>query len=107
MSYERMRVLCMFDLPMETAKEKKDYREFRKLLLENGFTMLQYSIYQRAVPNRQATKKYERILKKKIPVNGEIRLMYITEKQFNDMDLLIGSRSKQEEIVGDNKLVAI
>lgn len=107
MSYERMRVLCMFDLPMETSREQKAYREFRKALLTNGFTMLQYSIYQRAVPNRQATKKYEHILKKYIPENGEIRLLYVTEKQFNDMGLLIGTRSKQEEIVGENKLVAI
>ena len=102
-----MRVLCMFDLPMETPKEKKDYREFRKLLLSQGFTMLQYSIYQKAVPNRQSTKKYESILKKSLPENGEIRLLYVTEKQFNDMTFLMGSKSKQEELVADNKMVVI
>lgn len=107
MSYERMRVLCMFDLPMETPKEKKEYREFRKLLLSQGFSMLQYSIYQRAVPNRQATKKYENILKRALPENGEIRLLYVTEKQFNDMAFLVGTKSKQEEIVADNKMVVI
>lgn len=51
MSYEKMRVFCMFDLPTDTAKEQKQYRIFRKGLIANGFTMLQYSVYQRPVPN--------------------------------------------------------
>lgn len=97
----------MFDLPMETKSERRAYTKFRKSLLEQGFTMLQYSVYQRPVPNRQSAKKYEHLLKKSLPMNGEIRLMYISEKQFQDMKLLIGSRSHQEEKVGNNEMVII
>ena len=61
MSFERVRLVCMFDLPSETKKEMRDYRIFRKSLLENGFVMLQYSIYYRSLPNRSALKKYESI----------------------------------------------
>ncbi|MDR1773495.1 MAG: CRISPR-associated endonuclease Cas2, partial [Clostridioides sp.] len=39
----------MFDLPMETEANKKQYRKFRKGLLENGFVMLQYSVYYRVL----------------------------------------------------------
>lgn len=107
MRFEQLRLLCMFDIPMETTREKKDYRIFRKTLLENGFTMMQYSIYYRTLPNRSALKKFEDILKKKVPKNGNIRLIYVTENQFQDMLLLSGNRSRQEVVVGINRLVVI
>lgn len=107
MRYQRMRILCLFDLPVETKKEQKEYREFRKALISNGFHMLQYSVYYRVVPNRSIGKKYETILKKSIPEGGEIRLLYVSEKQFEDMQILVGHRSAQEIIVGKNKLVVI
>lgn len=46
-----MRLLIMFDLPMNTKSEQREYREFRQFLLENGFLMLQYSIYTRICTN--------------------------------------------------------
>ena len=107
MSYERVRLLCMFDLPSETKEEKRAYRIFRKHLLENGFVMLQYSIYYRSLPNRSALKKYESILKLHLPQGGNVRLLYVSEVQFQDMILLSGSRSRQEEVVGVNRLVVI
>lgn len=97
----------MFDLPVETANEKREYRIFRKELLRNGFVMLQYSVYYRAIQNRAASKKYEKALKLFLPENGEVRLISVSEKQFNDMQVLVGSRSKQEEIVGSKDLVVI
>lgn len=97
----------MFDLPSETKKEMKDYRIFRKSLLENGFVMLQYSIYYRSLPNRSSLKKYESILKRLVPQGGNVRLLYVSETQFQDMILLAGSRSRQEEVVGVNRLVVI
>nr|WP_034994568.1 CRISPR-associated endonuclease Cas2 [Liquorilactobacillus vini] len=102
-----MRILCMFDLPVETSKQKRDYRIFRKSLIENGFSMLQYSVYYRIVPNRSAGKKFESILERRLPAAGEVRLLYISEKQFEDMKLLVGQRSKQEKVVGIQKLVVI
>ncbi|MGX7350629.1 CRISPR-associated endonuclease Cas2 [Enterococcus canis] len=102
-----MRILCMFDLPMETKKEQRAYRMFRKELLANGFVMLQYSIYYRIVPNRSAGKKYETILKRMIPRTGEVRLLYVSEKQFEEMQLLVGTKGHQEQIIGNQKLVVI
>lgn len=107
MRYEQLRLVCMFDLPTETKREQKEYRIFRKHLLENGFIMLQYSIYYRTLPNRSALKKYEGILKRKVPSYGNIRLLYVTETQFQDMLLLTGTKSRQEELVGINRLVVI
>ncbi|MGM9904249.1 MAG: CRISPR-associated endonuclease Cas2 [Enterococcus sp.] len=107
MRYEAVRLVCMFDLPMDTRIETKQYRIFRKHLIANGFVMLQYSIYYRSLPNRSALGKYERILKGKIPDGGNVRLLYVSESQFEEMKLLVGVRSKQEEVVGSRRLVII
>lgn len=107
MGVEQVRLLCLFDIPMDSKKERRDYRVFRKTLIENGFVMLQYSIYYRSLPNRSALKKYEAILKRKVPKSGNVRLMYVTELQFQDMLLLTGSRSQQEEKVGSKRMVVI
>lgn len=100
-------MMCMFDLPVDTVNEKRQYRIFRKELIRNGFTMLQYSVYARAIQNRSAGKKYEKAIKRFLPVHGEVRLIAVSEKQYNDMKILVGSRSKQEELVGNKELVII
>ena len=38
-----MRILVMFDLPVETTLQRKEYRKFRKYLIKQGFLMLQES----------------------------------------------------------------
>lgn len=50
MRYEALRLLCFFDLPMESKDEKRIYRNFRKELISNGFEMLQFSVYYRTCP---------------------------------------------------------
>ena len=42
-----MWVVTMFDLPTETKEARRAYSLFRKMLLEDGFTQTQYSIYSR------------------------------------------------------------
>ena len=49
-----MRMLVMFDLPVETAKQRKDYAAFRKFLIKSGFLMMQESIYSKIVQNAVA-----------------------------------------------------
>ena len=107
MRYESMRLLCFFDLPMETNQEKRVYRNFRKELIQNGFEMLQFSVYFRTCPNRNfANKFYKRLKLSNLP-SGNVRLLAVTEKQFSEMVLIVGGRTRQEEIISDNKLVII
>ena len=107
MRYDVMRILCFFDLPTETATEKRAYRQFRKLLISNGFEMLQYSVYVRTCPNREHAKKFYRIINQEAPEHGHIRLLMVTEKQFEDMSLIIGVKNHQESVIGTNKVVVI
>lgn len=49
-----MRIIVFFDLPTETNENKREYRKFRKMLIENGFIMLQESVYCRMALNQTA-----------------------------------------------------
>ncbi|WP_394706819.1 CRISPR-associated endonuclease Cas2 [uncultured Bacteroides sp.] len=44
-----MRLLVFFDLPVETAKQRKEYRCFRHFLIKDGYLMLQESVYSKMV----------------------------------------------------------
>lgn len=79
MSYKFMKLLIMFDLPMDNNSEKRAYRIFRKYLIENGFLMLQYSIYIRICTN-QSMAKYMDKVNDNLPSDGNIRGLIITEK---------------------------
>ena len=107
MRYDVMRLLCMFDLPVETDREKKEYRYFRKKLITEGFVMLQYSVYIRTCPDRQYSERLQKRLEKNLPVNGNIRLLEITEKQYEDMKILVGTKSLNEKIAGDERFIII
>ena len=102
-----MKLICFFDLPVDTAFERREYRRFRKILLENGFTMIQYSVYVRTCPNREYSKKFIPKMRSVAPENGNIRLIAVTEKQYTDMVFILGNKSRQEEVIADNRLVII
>lgn len=107
MKYKVMRVLCMFDLPTETGEEKKAYRMFRNYLLKEGFVMIQYSVYMRTCPHRQFAHALEKRMRKHVPCSGNIRLITITEKQYEDMVFLVGSKQATEEAVGAERMVVL
>lgn len=90
MSYRFMRVIVFFDLPTLTAEDRKNYREFRKQLLKNGFYMLQESVYCRMVLNQSAENNLRQTLRKMKPKNGLVMVLSVTEKQFARADIIVG-----------------
>lgn len=102
-----MRMICMFDLPVETEDEKRAYRMFRKNLIKEGFVMMQYSVYVRVCPNRDYANRLEARIKKIVPLEGNVRLLCITEKQYEDMKLLVGSCSTAETAIGTERMIVI
>ena len=69
--------------------------------------MIQYSVYMRVCPSREYAKRIETRIKKFTPSEGNIRLLCVTEKQYEDMILLVGSRSTSETVVGTERLIII
>ena len=105
--YKIMRMLCMFDLPVETEEQRRAYRIFRKNLIQEGFMISQYSIYVRICPSREYANRLENRIKKGIPQEGNVRLLCVTEKQYADMKLLVGSRQTAETAIGTERLIII
>lgn len=104
MSYRYMRQIVFFDLPTNTALEKKDYRNFRKFLLNEGFIMLQYSVYSKLTLNDTQAKTVLRRLEKNKPKNGNIFVLKVTEKQFSQMNYLLGE-SDQSISNSDSRVI--
>ena len=92
MSYRYMRMILMFDMPVETAEEKKAYRKFRQFLIDEGFIMHQFSIYSKLLLNNSANNAMIERLKSNNPQKGSITLLTVTEKQFSRMIYLCGER---------------
>lgn len=105
--YNFMRLLLFFDLPMTTKSERKIYTKFRKYLIEDGFIMLQFSVYVKIFPNRVALEQYVERLKRSLPSKGQIRIMAVTEKQYEKMQILIGGKSLQEETFNTEAMVIL
>jgi CRISPR-associated protein Cas2 len=84
-----MRILVFFDLPTETAKDRKNYSEFRKFLIKEGFIMMQESVYAKLVLNNSITNSIKDKISKNKPQKGIVQMLIITEKQFNSMEYIV------------------
>ncbi len=93
MSYRFMRVIVFFDLPTQTNEERRVYRNFRKLLINKGFIMLQESVYCRMALNLTVARQLIDNLKREKPKNGLVMVLVITEKQFERMEIITGEFS--------------
>ena len=107
MTYEFMRLLLFFDLPMVTKKDVRIYTRFRKYLIKQGYIMLQFSVYCKLFANREALVNHVEILKINVPANGQVRVMMVTERQYNKMQLLSGSITVQEKKVSADTFIKL
>lgn len=100
-----MRLIVMFDLPVITDKERKIATSFRKFLLDDGYIMMQFSVYSRICKNNDDLQKHINRLKIHSPKNGNIRMLQITEKQYSNIIMFAGSKEVEEDISIDSLLV--
>jgi CRISPR-associated protein Cas2 len=87
-----MWVMVYFDLPTNTKKERKDAARFRKDLIQDGFTMFQYSIYVRHCASRENAEVHTKRVRSRIPAHGFVVVMSITDKQFGEIELYHGGK---------------
>jgi CRISPR-associated protein Cas2 len=95
----------MFDLPTETAQQRKEYRQFRKKLINEGFLMIQYSVYVRVCVTRQTAQFLEKRVKKFLPKSGIVQSLMVTEKQYNDMHFLVGKPIEDVRNMSDRTVI--
>ena len=92
-----MWVMVMFDLPSKTSKERRNYAYFRKLLLQDGFVMLQYSVYSRHCPSDENSLVHKERIRSGLPHDGEVRILSFTDKQYGKMIVYYGGKRKTIE----------
>ena len=85
-----MRMIVFFDLPALTNEDKRTYRKFRRVLIKNGFIMLQESVYCKMMTCPSMEKSMKNMVHNNKPPKGLIQTITITEKQFVKMDYIVG-----------------
>ena len=100
-----MRMLVFFDLPVVTKAERRAYTLFRRFLLNDGYDMIQFSIYGRIVNGRDAETKHIQRLVSNLPPNGSVRMLTVTEKQYASTKLLVGLPLFQEKAIKANQML--
>lgn len=93
--YRMAWVLVMFDLPVDTAEARRAAANFRKDLVQDGYFMVQFSVYARPCGSADRVETHVRRLRGKIPARGQVRALIITDAQWGRM-MVVQSQQKQK-----------
>lgn len=85
-----MRMIVFFDIPVKTKRQRRIATAFRNFLLKDGYHMIQFSVYARVCNGMDSVEKHRARLYSALPQNGSVRLLVITEKQYESIEILVG-----------------
>ena len=105
MNYRYMRVLVFFDLPVTTAAGRRNYIQFRKFLIKDGFFMMQESVYCKLAQNSNAANAIIDHLRRNKPAEGLVQASVITEKQYSNMEMIVGK--KESDVVNTSERLIV
>ncbi len=92
-----MWLFALFDLPVVFKTDRKNYARFRKSLLSEGFTMLQYSVYARHCASEDSSGTVRQRVRAVLPPAGQVRLLGVTDRQFGKMEVFFGKKRERTE----------
>ncbi|QMU56108.1 MAG: CRISPR-associated endonuclease Cas2 [Candidatus Mycalebacterium zealandia] len=95
--YRTVWIIVMFDLPTDTKRARKDYTKFRKHIMQDGFIMMQFSVYARHCASEENAYVHSGRVRESLPPEGEVRIITITDKQFGRMQIFYGKKRKKLE----------
>ncbi len=96
-----MWILVFFDLPVGTKSERRNATRFRKFLKDDGFMMLQLSVYARVCRGEDGSSKHVSRVTKNLPPRGSVRTLQVTDRQYARMKLLLGEATFSEKKAPD------
>jgi len=73
-------------------------------LLDNGFLMIQFSVYARPCVNLEQLSKHIDGIQALVPAAGNVRLLYITDEQWAKSVTVIGPNYDQGKHTKDPKV---
>ncbi len=89
-----MWLFVFFDLPVKTKKERRAATHFRKKLLQDGFTMMQFSVYTRHCASKEKADVHIKRVKSFVTKKGKISILATTDKQYSNIVNFWGGNSK-------------
>ncbi|WGK70081.1 CRISPR-associated endonuclease Cas2 [Candidatus Haliotispira prima] len=92
--YKIMWLFVNFDLPVVAPEERGAATRFRNFLLEDGFTMHQYSVYIRHCPSKQVARQHVKRIRLAVPARGHVSILQVTDLQYSEIINIWGSRPK-------------
>jgi CRISPR-associated protein Cas2 len=93
-----MWLFVFFDLPVGSKEERRQATRFRNFLKDDGFMMLQWSVYARVCRGDDAVDKHMQRVVKSLPGKGSVRALQVTDRQYARMRLLLGEAPKTERV---------
>ena len=96
-----MWILVLFDLPVTTKPERAKATGFRNALLDLGFEMVQFSVYMKHCTGKEQAEAIQNKITAFVPAHGNIKLLFITDKQFGNI-VHLGKHSARQ--INDSQL---
>lgn len=69
--------------------------------------MVQFSVYARTVRNNDDAKKYAKLVKSFLPPCGSVRLLTITDRQYDSMEVLLGEKFAEENYLDKRDILEL
>ena len=101
MSERKGVLLLMFDLPMVTAEDRREYYHFKKNLRQKGFVQLQESCYLKLIRNISSMEAVMRETKHFMPKNGNVSILPMNASVFSAMRCMCGEPFDIQLFTGD------
>ena len=99
-----MWVIVFFDLPVKKPEQRRQATQFRNFLLNDGYLMLQYSVYARVCKGKESVDKHLKRVVSMLPSEGSVRTLHVTDKQYAKMQILSGNLIPEERFEGEQLL---
>ena len=96
-----MRIIVILS-PTNRYGTKTEYTKLRKFLLADGYLRIAEEVFMRITTNRKGAEKHIRRIKEYAPRTGTVRVLKLTEKQYENIALLSGEVDYQERTIGKN-----
>lgn len=93
--------LVMFDLPVQTKTQRRYATNFRKLLIDLGWHMAQFSVYVRYVPTGMSIVPEIQKMKLGVPPQGRVEIVAVTDRQWSKAIRFINAKPVEPEAAPD------
>lgn len=92
--YRILWTMALFDLPVLTKAERKRATDFRKFLLDEGFSMMQLSYYIRFTAGKEQADALTRRIARAVPKEGKVEVIYFTDVQYGNIKSFRGRQTE-------------